>query len=417
LYARAMQVAVALTDSDGQLLGVCHNPQPIWSLARTARPDWGGGCLFCLDTDGEPGRHCSAAADAVRTNSVVLAHDRAGFAHVALPLTLGDRYLGTLLAGQVFDHYPEPLALERTAKQFGLSSQQVWNIARHQIPVNGSNLKVYGSLLLTLGQALLGQRHSAILKRQLATSDAELISANQDLEQVNASLLANVAELSKSNAEKEVLLQEVHHRVNNNLQVIGSLLRLQAESSEDRQLADALRTTQLRIDSMALIHAQLYNAADVSDVDFADYTARLSDNLLSSYGVDRQRITLSTDMGALKMTVDQAIPAGLILGELIANALKYAFPSQRRGSIFIEGRRRGERIELAVRDDGIGIAAHPQPQQRKSRGLQIVTVLCAQLHATLEQTRGAEPGPGAVFRISFPAKALALERPRAAAPD
>ena len=119
---------------------------------------------------------------------------------------------------------------------------------------------------------------------------------------------------------------------------------------------------------------------------------------------------MSVDMSALKLMVDQAIPAGLIVSELISNAIKYAFPGQRPGSILIEGRHRGDQIELAIRDDGVGIAARPEPKGRESRGLQIVTILCGQLNATLEQTHEErETGPGAVFHISFPDKAFSGE--------
>lgn len=388
-------------------MGTCHNPQPIWSLIQGAKPEWGGRCIFCMN--GETGG-CTAAGDARRTGSVALVHDLAGLAHVAVPLASGEWYFGTVLAGQVFDRYPDALGVGRTAKEYGVSEQRLWSVARQQVPVSRANLEVYGSLLLTLGEALLDQRNSTILKRKLFVSDAELHSANQELATANANLLAKVDELSKSNGEKSVLLQEVHHRVNNNLQVIASLLRLQAESFGDSRLADALRTSQLRIESMALIHAQLYDAADLRQVDFADYAMRLAENLLMSYGVDRDRITLSMNMGALKLSVDQAIPAGLILGELISNAIKYAFPGKRRGSIQIQGRRidGGERIELVLSDDGVGI---PGPTTARphgsSRGLQIVTILCGQLHATLEQTHGAgETGPGAIFRISFPDRAF-----------
>jgi two-component sensor histidine kinase/ligand-binding sensor protein len=416
LYAQAMHVAVALTDAEGRLMGICHNPQPIWSLARAEKPDWDGRCIFCLNSNGpssggtrpddSSGEHCTAAAEARRTGSVVLVHDLAGLAHVAIPLVSGDSYFGTLLAGQVFDRYPESLALGRTAKAYDLSEQGLWTVARRQVPVSRSNLSVFGSLLHTLGQALLDQRNSAILKGKLFVSDAELHSANEELATANANLLVKVAELSKSNGEKSVLLQEVHHRVNNNLQVIASLLRMQAESFGDNQLADALRTSQMRIESMALIHAQLYDASDLRQVDFADYSTRLAENLLLSYGVDRERIKLLVNMGALTLSVDQAIPAGLILGELIANAIKYAFPGQRSGTIRVEGSRCGKDIEMMMSDDGVGIpeiARSTQPV-RPSRGLQIVSILCGQLHARLEQTRGiGEPGPGALFRISFPA--------------
>ena len=186
LCASAMQVAVALVDPDGQLLGICHNPQPIWSLARDAKPKWGAGCPFCLNPGENTTGPCTAAADALRTGSVVLAHDRGGFAHVALPLYLGPEHFGTLLAGQVFDRYPDPLAMEQIAKDFGLSAERLWNIARYQDPVSSSTLKLGGSLLHTLGQALLGQRYGMILESKLATTDAELHSTNKKLKHANS---------------------------------------------------------------------------------------------------------------------------------------------------------------------------------------------------------------------------------------
>jgi PAS domain S-box-containing protein len=167
LYARTMRLAVALIDPEGQLVGTCHNPQPIWSLARDARPEWGAGCLFCL----EPSERCAAASDARRTNSLVLVHDRAGFAHVASPLSLGDRYMGTLIAGQVFDRYPEPLPLQRVAREFGLSAQRLWYAARQQAPISRTNLTVFGNLLGTLGHAFLRERYGGILGRRLAESN------------------------------------------------------------------------------------------------------------------------------------------------------------------------------------------------------------------------------------------------------
>ena len=108
LYAGTMGLSVALVNPHGKLLGECHNPQPIWLLARAAKPQWSPGCPFCLEPEGL----CTAAADALRTNSAVLVHDQAGFAHIASPLSLGGLHLATLIAGQVFDRYPEPLPLE-----------------------------------------------------------------------------------------------------------------------------------------------------------------------------------------------------------------------------------------------------------------------------------------------------------------
>jgi PAS domain S-box-containing protein len=167
MYGRTMRVAVALTDSDGLLLGKCHNPQPVWNLLRHAAADWGTGCPFCI-TKGLP---CAAVADAVRTGAVVVVHDQAGLTHVAVPLTLGHQTLGAIIAGQVFYRYPEPLLLRRIAKNFGISAQDLWDVAKKERPVAGTLLLASGDLLRALGHAFLQQRHSAILEEKLGETN------------------------------------------------------------------------------------------------------------------------------------------------------------------------------------------------------------------------------------------------------
>jgi len=204
--------------------------------------------------------------------------------------------------------------------------------------------------------------------------------------------------LAASLAEKEVLLKEVHHRVKNNLQVIASLLRLQANAFSDPELAAALRESQTRVESMAMIHEQLYETQDLRDIDFARYAASLLNNLLQSYGVDDGRVAGHVALDPLPLGVDRAIPAGLILNELISNALKHAFPPGRRGYIWIEGGAREGRIQLSVRDDGVGIPADLQSRRPKSLGLEIVNILTRQLKGEL----AVESEHGTAFRISFP---------------
>jgi two-component sensor histidine kinase len=395
VYARTVDMSVALVDHAGRLIGRCHNPKPIWTLARAARAEWGAGCIFCLNTDVT----CTAAAGAQRTGALTTATDSAGFVHVAVPLALGDQYLGTLFAGQAFDRYPELLMLERVAREFGLSPQTLWDLARRSVPISRANLMTYGSLLSTLSHAFLRERHSAILTRDLATTNQKLLASNQHLKNANS-------ELTQASAEKDVLLNEVHHRVNNNLQVISSLLQMQADSFPDEQVANALRGSQFRVESMALIHAQLYNSSDWRSVDFAKYATVLGENLFHSHGVDQARITLRVDIAHFALSVAKAIPAGLILNELISNALKHAFPNNRSGAILVQGGVRDGRIELSVRDDGAGTRATAAPRSRQSLGLKIVNILCHQLRGTLVPPRNAEePGSGSIFRLSFPYEA------------
>ncbi len=163
-FAVTMRLAVALTDAEGRLLGQCHNPQPVWRLARGARPEANGECPFCL----APPAFCSAVKEALRTGKAATVEDRAGLAHIAVPLSLGGHQLGALIAGQVFTRYPEPLRLERVARESGISRSRLWQEAVQQVPVTRATLQLYGNLLMSLGQAVLGERHAAILQRKLA---------------------------------------------------------------------------------------------------------------------------------------------------------------------------------------------------------------------------------------------------------
>jgi two-component sensor histidine kinase len=209
--------------------------------------------------------------------------------------------------------------------------------------------------------------------------------------------------LSRSLAEKEVLIKEVHHRVKNNLQVIASLLRLQAGALHDPQLSGALVESQHRVESMALIHEQLYESSDLREADLAKHTQQLLTNLFDSYGVDPARIRgvvaiPEGDGPPLVLGVNQAIPAGLILNELISNALKHAFPQGRKGELRIEGYRSGGTISISVIDDGVGLPADYEFRSSKSLGLQIVKILTRQLRGEFRMNKGS----GTRFEVTFP---------------
>jgi PAS domain S-box-containing protein len=166
-YSRTMRVAVALTDPGGRVLGRCHNAQPAWKLVRGATHVRDVGCSFCITTS----LPCTAVAEALQTGGTVMVRDQAGLTHVAVPLLLGKRHLGAIIAGQVFDRYPEPLPLKRVAREYGVSAQQLWDVARKQRPVSGANLQASGDLLCALGHAFLQQRYGAILEANLAEAN------------------------------------------------------------------------------------------------------------------------------------------------------------------------------------------------------------------------------------------------------
>jgi two-component sensor histidine kinase len=209
-------------------------------------------------------------------------------------------------------------------------------------------------------------------------------------------LKATQEKLRASLFEKEVLLSEIHHRVKNNLQVISGLLNLQAQHIHDENDRGIYKESQNRIITMALIHEALYQSSNLTRVQFADYIRNLSKNLIISYGLGKKRIRLEIDAQEASMVVDTAIPCGLIINELLTNALKHAFPNRRKGTIHLAFRRlQGEMYELLIQDDGIGIPKDVDIRKTDSLGLRLVNALVEQLGGTLEMERDG----GTTFRI------------------
>jgi two-component sensor histidine kinase/PAS domain-containing protein len=205
-------------------------------------------------------------------------------------------------------------------------------------------------------------------------------------------------QLQASLHEKEVLLKEVHHRVKNNLQVIASLLSLQSDQLKDHDAIALFEDIQNRVKSMALIHESLYRTGDLAHFNFARYIESLSSHLFQSYAAEASGIRLHMELDDLAFDVDTAIPCGLILNELLTNALKYAFPDGRSGDIYIMLRAQAEYVRLSVRDTGIGIPAGVDFQKTESLGLQLVGMLTEQLGGTL--TLMGEGGT--TFSVSIP---------------
>jgi PAS domain S-box-containing protein len=199
--------------------------------------------------------------------------------------------------------------------------------------------------------------------------------------------------------EKDTLLGEIHHRVKNNLQVVHSLLDLQSDLVTDEKILGILRESQNRIRSMALIHQTLYESKDFVQVDFSTFLETLAPTLISSYGVDSDRLALSIEAAEVLLPINAAIPCGLIVNELISNALKHAFPNGRRGQIRIGLAPEPDgRAMLSVSDDGVGIAESHDLSQTTTLGLQLVALLTDQLGGALEVQR-ANPTR---FTLRFP---------------
>ena len=210
-----------------------------------------------------------------------------------------------------------------------------------------------------------------------------------------------ISELKAALSEKIVLIKEVHHRVKNNLAVIGGLLGMQADALDDERAAVALAESQRRVMSMALIHEYLYATEHLDRVNFGRYVEQLSNQLCSTYAIESDLVGVRIEAEEIDLSVHRAIPAGLILNELLSNALKYAFPDGRTGEIQVTFVRTGpNELRLTCYDDGIGIPESFDWQNPKSLGLRIISILAWQIDGKLTLDRKEK---GTRFDLIFPA--------------
>jgi PAS domain S-box-containing protein len=215
----------------------------------------------------------------------------------------------------------------KTLKEFGIWSGEIIHYHR-----NGNPLTIQSSI--------------SILK-DTAGNEAGMVSVNHDISESKQA----EEKIRTSLNEKEVLLQEIHHRVKNNLQIISGLLTLQANQASGKPLDEIFRECQDRIHSIALIHEKLYCSRNLAEIAFDEYIRALTENLFTSHGVAAGRITVKYEMESVFFTIEKAIPLGLIANELVSNALKHAFPNERQGEIRIELHERREKSRLISADN------------------------------------------------------------------
>ena len=206
--------------------------------------------------------------------------------------------------------------------------------------------------------------------------------------------------------EKEILLQEVHHRVKNNLQVISSMLNLQRRFIDDPKMLDILEESQNRISTMSFIHESLYQNSDFSSIGFAEYLKRLTQNLIHSYSRVSANVELTCVLDDVQINLKQAIPCGLIVNELVSNALKYAFPGKRGGTIELRVEEKGQDIEIEVSDNGVGLPDDFDFETNESLGVYLVQALTDQLDGSLLVDNNQSENPlekesGASFLVRF----------------
>ncbi|MCT7995832.1 PAS domain S-box protein [Laspinema olomoucense] len=232
----------------------------------------------------------------------------------------------------------------------------------------------------------------------------EIVGSMYDITEQKKAL----GQLKASLQEKEVLLKEIHHRVKNNLQVISSLLNLQSRSIQDSETRTLFQDSQNRIQSIAFIHEKLYQSRDLAQVDFSQYIQTLCLHLFRSYGASPHRISLNIKIDEIFLSVDTAIPCGLIVNELVCNALKHGFPPHGTGAIEITLYRTFQEPDdnskrefmMRVQDNGVGFPSEVDFRKTRSLGMQLINTLVKQLKGTIELDRSS----GTAFQIVFSAK-------------
>ena len=209
-----------------------------------------------------------------------------------------------------------------------------------------------------------------------------------------------VAAMESSLREKEVLIREIHHRVKNNMQVVSSLLSLQSAATSSEECRGILNEVRTRIRAMSLVHEKLYQSRNLVQIDFGDYTANLATHLFQIYQITPDQIRLEMAFEKVLLDINLSVPCGLLINELISNALKHAFPQGRKGVIRL-GLRRGvdKRVELRVEDDGCRLRPENLDFRKTGTlGFQIVNSLLLQMDASIELDRTN----GTCFTVSIP---------------
>jgi two-component sensor histidine kinase len=233
-----------------------------------------------------------------------------------------------------------------------------------------------------------GRRHYE--QRFVPSGEHEVIALMRDV---------TAQKRAEEHQRKEILLKEIHHRVKNNLQVISSLLALQASAAPDAKTRDLLVESRDRVRSMALVHEKLYAEGDERRANFAEYARDLAAHLRHSYAGSSDAVRVEIDVEEVSLGLDVSVACGLIINELLSNAIKYAFPNGRRGTVFIGLKHgNGGSLVLSVRDDGIGFPGSVDFRAPSTLGLRIVNILAAQLKGVL----ALQSGSGSAFTLTFP---------------
>lgn len=284
--------------------------------------------------------------------------------------------------------------------KIGMSIFDTMDIAHH------SDMKNIYERVFAEGQSLVAVEMFMVAKERKLYFESNYNPIKQGQETVGIAIFSRdisekilaETELRSALKEKEVLLKEVHHRVKNNLQVISSILNLQTSYVKDKETADLLKECQNRIKTMAYIHESLYQAKNFLQINFSEYIINLVKNLFYSYDANQQKIKTIFDVDTIFLNLDTSIPCGLIVNELVSNALKYAFTNGFGGCVTIKIKKtKNNKVEMVIADNGRGMPDNIDYKNTETLGLQLVSILAEQINGTITLIRTK----GTTFKINF----------------
>ncbi|WP_461209161.1 sensor histidine kinase [Desulfocurvus sp. DL9XJH121] len=239
-------------------------------------------------------------------------------------------------------------------------------------------------------------RHSGQLENEVRDRTSELTLANRRLEHEVARRMRMAEELRSSLSEKETLLQEIHHRVKNNLQIVVSLLDLASRRTDNSQVHDLCTELSSKVHGISLVHSQLYQSETLDSIDMAEYVGNLNSYLVQVF--QAAHVSAHLDTENLLLPIAAATPLGMVLNELLTNAYKHAFKDRKQGELRVGLSREGDTVRLRVADDGPGIPEDFDPAEATSLGMRLMNNIVAfQLMGSLR----LEPGPGTVAVVEF----------------
>ena len=370
-FYRLTRVPVSIIDLEGKVL-VGTGWQDICTKFHRVNPESLKNCIECdtvLSRDVAPGVFKSYLCKNSLWDNVT-------------PLIVGGKHVGNLFTGQFFfeGQKPDDQVFRDQAARYG------FNEAEYMATVD--RVPIWNKEAI---QAAL------IFYAKLANMISSLSHANLVLARMLEERKQKEDTIQASLREKEVLLREIHHRVKNNLQIIASLLTLQAQSVRDPVALEVLQDSQNRIRAMSLIHAKLYESTDLTRVDFGAFVRDLGTILLRAYALNPSAIHLKVSAGQADLDVDTLVPCSLIVNELLSNAVKHAFPAGASGTITVEFSQQDGAHTLQVFDNGVGFPADVDFRNTKSLGLRLVIMLVEQLDGTIEMINQG----GTHFTIRF----------------